>query len=57
MGTIVHHGHQTVYPVHDAATTAGHGLLLLIPLGIIFASFAVGLWVFNREAPRIAEEL
>ena len=29
----------------------------LIPLGIIAAMFALGLWFFNREAPRIAEHL
>jgi ABC-2 type transport system permease protein len=30
---------------------------LLIPLGIIVGAFASGLWFFNREAPRIAENL
>ena len=30
---------------------------LLIPLGIIAGAFALGLWFFNREAPRIAENL
>ena len=30
---------------------------LLIPLGIIFGTFALGLWVFNREAPRVAERV
>jgi ABC-2 type transport system permease protein len=30
---------------------------LLIPLGIVALVFALGLWVFNREAPRIAENL
>ena len=30
---------------------------LLIPLAIIAAVFALGLWFFNREAPRIAENL
>lgn len=29
----------------------------LIPLLMIFAIFALGLWVFTREAPRIAENL
>jgi ABC-2 type transport system permease protein len=30
---------------------------LLIPAGIVLGVFCLGLWVFNREAPRIAENL
>lgn len=30
---------------------------LLIPGGIVLAAFALGWWVFHREAPRIAENL
>jgi ABC-2 type transport system permease protein len=30
---------------------------LLIPAAIVLGVFALGLWVFNREAPRIAENL
>jgi ABC-2 type transport system permease protein len=30
---------------------------LLIPLTIILGTFALGLWVFNREAPRVAERV
>jgi ABC-2 type transport system permease protein len=41
----------------DAAAAIGGWLRLLIPLGIIAGVFALGLWVFNREAPRIAENL
>jgi ABC-2 type transport system permease protein len=40
-----------------AATAAGGTARLLIPLAIIAAMFALGLWFFNREAPRIAEHL
>lgn len=40
-----------------AAAAAGGTLRLLIPLGIIAGTFALGLWFFNREAPRIAEHL
>ena len=29
----------------------------LIPLGIIFGVFALGFWFFQRESPRIAENL
>jgi ABC-2 type transport system permease protein len=35
----------------------GGNIRLLIPLGIIFGLFALGLWAFSREAPRIAENL
>lgn len=35
----------------------GSGWRVLIPLGIIFGTFALGYWVFRRESPRIAENL
>lgn len=35
----------------------GDPLRLLIPGGIVVGAFALGLWVFQREAPRIAENL
>lgn len=41
----------------SAADGIGADLRLLIPAGLVVATFALGLWVFNREAPRIAEEL
>lgn len=40
-----------------AAAALGGSVRLLIPLGLIAGSFALGLWAFNREAPRIAEHL
>lgn len=40
-----------------AAASAGGAARLLIPLGIVAGMFALGLWVFHREAPRIAERL
>jgi ABC-2 type transport system permease protein len=43
-----------------APTTAqlmGSQVWLLIPVGIIVLMFLLGLWVFNREAPKIAERL
>ena len=40
-----------------AAAAIGGTARLLLPLGIIVGVFALGLWVFNREAPRIAENL
>jgi ABC-2 type transport system permease protein len=36
---------------------AGGFQYLLIPGAIVVALLALGFWVFNREAPRIAEEL
>jgi len=41
----------------SAAAAAGGTVRLLIPLAIIAAMFALGLWFFHREAPRIAEHL
>jgi ABC-2 type transport system permease protein len=41
----------------DAATAIGGAYRLLLPLMVIFGAFALGLWLFNREAPRIAEHL
>jgi ABC-2 type transport system permease protein len=42
------------YPGTAAGGGTGH---LLVALGIILALCALAVWVFNREAPRIAEEL
>ena len=41
----------------SAGEAAGGWIWILIPAGIIVGVFALGYWVFNREAPRIAEEL
>jgi ABC-2 type transport system permease protein len=35
----------------------GSDALVVLPVVLFFAVCAIGLWVFNREAPRIAEEL
>ena len=47
--------------IDPSAPTAGEAIggdvYLLIPLAIVAALFALGLWVFTREAPRIAEDL
>jgi ABC-2 type transport system permease protein len=40
-----------------AAAAAGGGARLLIPAFLVVSVFALGFWVFNREAPRVAEEL
>ena len=44
----------TARPVWDAI---GGAERLLVPGGIVVAVFVLGLWVFSREAPRIAENL
>jgi ABC-2 type transport system permease protein len=38
-----------------AAAAIGGAPLLAIPIAITFAIFALGLWVFRRESPRMAE--
>jgi ABC-2 type transport system permease protein len=40
-----------------AAASLGGDVWLLVPLAIVAVVFALGLWVFGREAPRIAENL
>ena len=40
-----------------AAEAIGGAAWLLVPAGIVVVLFALGFWVFNREAPRVAEEL
>jgi ABC-2 type transport system permease protein len=40
-----------------AAAAIGGAPRLLIPLGFILVTFAFGIWLFSRMAPRIAEEL
>jgi ABC-2 type transport system permease protein len=40
-----------------AADVIGGAGLLLIPLAVVLLVFALGTWVFLREAPRIAEDL
>ena len=39
------------------AAAAGGAVWLLIPAALFVAVCAFGIWIFNREAPRIAEEL
>jgi ABC-2 type transport system permease protein len=50
--------HAVIDPTAPSSAEAiGGAGWLLIPLGIVLGLVAVGLWVFAREAPRIAEEL
>lgn len=41
----------------SAAAALGGDVRLLIPLGIVAAVFALGLWYFHHEAPLISEKL
>ena len=41
----------------SAAAAIGGAARLLIPIGIAVAVFVAGYWYFDREAPRMAEEL
>jgi ABC-2 type transport system permease protein len=41
----------------SARDVAGGWAPLAVPVGIICGLLVLGFWVFNREAPRIAEEL
>jgi ABC-2 type transport system permease protein len=51
-------GYAFVDPKLGSATAyIGGAVRLLIPLAIIALVFGVGLWFFNREAPRIAENI
>lgn len=41
----------------SAVTAAGGVLQLMLPVAVVLVTFGAGLWIFNREAPRIAERL
>jgi ABC-2 type transport system permease protein len=50
--------HAMVNPATPSASAAlGGGVLLLVPIGITLALFAIGFVVFNRTAPTVAENL
>jgi ABC-type polysaccharide/polyol phosphate transport system ATPase subunit/ABC-type polysaccharide/polyol phosphate export permease len=41
----------------SAADSVGGAVMLLVPVGIVALTVAAGLWLFRREAPRMAERL
>jgi ABC-2 type transport system permease protein len=49
--------HAVVGHAPSAAAAIGGAPRLAIPIGIVLATFVLGFWFFNREAPRIAEQL
>jgi ABC-2 type transport system permease protein len=57
VATIV--GGHTVYvqAMRSASAAAGGSLHIAASIAIIFVVFALGWWVFTREAPRVAEHL
>jgi ABC-2 type transport system permease protein len=58
MGAIVQQSrHAIVDPSIPGTAAAGGWIALWGPIFVTLATFALGLWVFNREAPRVAEDL
>jgi ABC-2 type transport system permease protein len=50
--------HAVIDPSAPTAVEAAGGwAALMVPGAIILGCFALGIWFFNREAPRVAEEL
>jgi ABC-2 type transport system permease protein len=41
----------------SAGALLGSTALIALPVAIVVAIFVVGFWVFNRIAPRVAEDL
>jgi ABC-2 type transport system permease protein len=59
LGAILQQVRHTVIDPNapSAADAIGGAPYLLIPTAIVLGLFALGYWVFSREAPRIAEDL
>jgi len=50
--------HMLISPAYPSAYAAmGGGALILIPIGILVATVVVGFVVFDRRAPKVAEQL
>jgi ABC-2 type transport system permease protein len=50
--------HAVIDPRHPSAASAiGGGAMILIPIAIAAAIIVVGYIVFDRQAPRVAEQL
>jgi ABC-2 type transport system permease protein len=50
--------HAFIDPSHISLTHAmNNDLLLLVPLAVVVGVFAIGYRTFDRQAPRIAENL
>ncbi len=59
IGAILTQARKALLDSHapSAARAIGGAPRLLVPLAIVAGLFALGLWFFNREAPRISENL
>jgi ABC-2 type transport system permease protein len=50
--------HAFVNPAYPSAAKAIGGTgLLMVPIGIVLAVLVIGYWTFDRQAPRVAEQL
>jgi ABC-2 type transport system permease protein len=49
--------HAVIDPTAPSAAAAAGPTGLLIPIAIMVVTTVVGFWLFNREAPRIAEQI
>jgi ABC-2 type transport system permease protein len=49
--------HAVIDPTAPSAAAAAGPTGLLIPIAIVVVTTVVGFWLFNREAPRIAEQI
>jgi ABC-2 type transport system permease protein len=49
--------HAVIDPTAPSAAAAAGPTGLLVPIAIIVLTTVVGFWLFNREAPRIAEQI
>jgi len=55
---VIQQGRRALFgPSYDSVWTVMGGPLALVPLGIAVFLVVYGTWYFNRQAPRIAEEL
>lgn len=59
LGTAIQQArHAVVDPAYESAGQIfGTSLGFLVPIGVSLVTFVLGAWMFNRAAPRIAEEL
>jgi ABC-2 type transport system permease protein len=49
--------HAVIDPTAPSAAAAAGPTGLLIPIAIIVVTTVLGFWLFNREAPHIAEQI
>jgi ABC-2 type transport system permease protein len=59
LGTVIQQLRHSVFDPNapNAVDAIGGWGMFMIPVGIVVGTFVLGLWVFNRMAPEVAEEL